>query len=92
MPVSKGVRRFAHGSLIALAIYLGSTYLIHYVVSKPSHPQETAARQVVKHPAANDARFRALFDAGMQAFRNGVYADALASFKHRRPRRRRTVR
>jgi hypothetical protein len=80
MPVSKGVRWLAHGSLMALAIYLGSTYLIHYVVSKPSHPKETAARQVVKHPVANDARFRALFDDGIQAFRNGVYADALASY------------
>jgi hypothetical protein len=80
MPVSKGVRWFAHGSLMALAIYLGSTYLINSVVSKSAHPQETAASQVVKHPPANDARFRALFDAGNQAFRNGIYADALASY------------
>ncbi len=79
MQMSKGVRWFVHGSLVALAIYLGSTYLINYGVSRPSHPQEAGARQV-KHPAANDARFRSLFEAGNQAFRDGQYPEALASF------------
>ena len=65
---------------MALAIYLGSTYLINYVVSKPSPPQRTAMGQMVKHPPANDARFRALFNAGNQAFRNGMYSDALANY------------
>jgi len=80
MPVSKGVRWFAQGSLMALAIYLGSTYLINYVVSKPPSPAQRTASQMAKHPPANDARFRALFDAGNQAFSNGMYADALANY------------
>jgi tetratricopeptide (TPR) repeat protein len=80
MPVSKGVQWFAKGSLMALAICLGSTYLINYVVSKPHRLQSTAISEIVKRPPANDARFRNLFDAGNQAFRNGIYSDALAHY------------
>ena len=79
MRISKGVRWFAHGSLMVLAIYLGSTYLIKSVTSVPSNPQQAPAKQG-NHPAANDARFRSMFDAGNKALHDGVYGTALDNF------------
>jgi hypothetical protein len=79
MPVSKGVRWFAHGSLMALAIYLGSVYLIEHATSAPTIPREDAKSEAA-HPAANEARFRSLYDAGTQALRDGLNSTALDKF------------
>jgi len=76
MPVSKGVRWFAQGSLMALAVYLGSTYLIEHATSAPTI-LPTDAKSEAAHPAANEARFRSLYDAGNQALRDGLNSTAL---------------
>jgi hypothetical protein len=76
--ISKGVRWFVHGSLIVLAIWLGSTYLIERAMS-PTRGQ-TGSKSEPIGPPANDAKFRALFDSGNKALRDGQYGDALASF------------
>jgi len=80
MAISKGTRWFAKGSLMVLAIYLGSTYLIHYALSPPSPAKERAAAKPIKQPAANDARFRSSFEAGKQASSDGRYVSALDNF------------
>ncbi len=80
MGISKGTRWFAKGSLMALAIYLGSTYLIHYALLPPSLAKEPAAPKPIKQPAANDARFRSAFEAGKQALSDDRYVSALDNF------------
>ncbi len=80
MAISKGTRWFAQGSLMVLAIYLGSTYLIHYALSPPSLAKESTAPKKIKQPAANDARFRSSFEAGKQALSDGRYVSALDNF------------
>jgi hypothetical protein len=78
--ISKGTRWFAKGSLMVLAIYLGSTYLIRYALSPSSLAKESAAAEPIKQPAANDARFRSSFEAGKQALSDGRYGSALNNF------------
>jgi tetratricopeptide (TPR) repeat protein len=79
MQISKGVRWFAKGSLMLLAIWWGSSYLINRALHPPAQPPQASKPQSEEHPA-NEARFRSLFDAGGQAFRDGRYPDALDSF------------
>jgi len=79
MPISKGVRWFAHGTLAGLAIYLGSTYLTHYYLDRPVAEQPAAVHQV-KHAPGQDEQFRSLLGSGKKAFRNGQYTDALDKF------------
>ena len=62
---------------MALAIYLGSTYLINRAVS-PRVEQTKKSR--VNQPPANEAKFRSLLKAGNQAASNGQYDDALARY------------
>lgn len=80
MAISNGTKWFAKGSLMVLAIYLGSTYLIHYGLSPPSLVKEQAGPKPIKQPAANAARFRSAFEPGKQALRDGRYVSALDSF------------
>jgi len=80
MAISKGTRWFAKGSLMVLAIYLGSTYLIRYATSPPWIAKESAAPEKIKQPPANEARFRSSFEAGKQALSDGRYANALDYF------------
>jgi len=80
MAISNGTKWFAKGSLMVLAIYLGSTYLIRYAVSPPSIAKESAAPKKIKQPPENEARFRASFAGGKQALSDGSYATALDNF------------
>ena len=80
MVISKGTSWFAKVSLMVLAIYLGSTYLIRYAVAPPSAAKDSAAPKHIKQPPANEARFRASFEAGKQALSDGRYATALDNF------------
>ena len=80
MAISKGTSWFAKVSLMVLAIYLGSTYLIRYALAPPSVAKESAAPRKIKQPPANEARFRASFEAGKQALSDGRYATALDNF------------
>jgi tetratricopeptide (TPR) repeat protein len=80
MEISKGTRWFAKGSLMVLAIYLGSTYFIRYALAPPSVAKESAAPRTIKQPPANEARFRASFEAGKQALSDGRYYDARDNF------------
>lgn len=80
MAISKGTMWFAKVSLMVLAIYLGSTYLIRYALAPPSVAKETAAPKTIKQPPANQARFQASFEAGKQALSDGRYATALDNF------------
>jgi tetratricopeptide (TPR) repeat protein len=80
MTISKGTMWFAKGSLMAIAIYLGSTFLIQYALSPPVPAQGSAAPKKFKEPPANEARFKASFEAGKQALSEGRYATALDSF------------
>jgi tetratricopeptide (TPR) repeat protein len=73
MHISNRVRWFARGSLMALAIYLGSTYLIRYAVSPPSSAEN-------KSKLRDNAEFRSLFKAGDKALRKGQYSEALGDF------------
>ena len=68
---------------MALAIYLGSTYLIHYALLPPSLAKEPAAPKPIKQPAANDARFQSAFEAGKQALSDDRYVSALDNFLSR---------
>jgi uncharacterized protein YdcH (DUF465 family) len=79
MQISKGVLWFAKGSLMVLAIWWGSSYLINRVLHPPPKPLEAARPQIEEHPA-NEARFGSLLDTGNQALRNGQYGDALDLF------------
>ncbi len=58
---------------MAVAIYLGSTYLINFALSRSSAQQKASGH-------ADEAKFRSLLKSGNQAIRNGRYSDALASF------------
>jgi hypothetical protein len=80
MTISKGTMWFAKGSLMAVAIYLGSTSLIHYALSPPLRVKESTASKKMKEPPANEARFKASFAAGKQALSEGRYPTALDSF------------
>jgi tetratricopeptide (TPR) repeat protein len=80
MAISKGTKWFAKGSLMAIAVYLGSTYLIHYALSPSLPVKESSASKKTKEPPANEARFKASFEAGKQALSEGRYAAALDSF------------
>jgi hypothetical protein len=62
---------------MVLAIYLGSTFLIRYALAPPLLTKEGAAPKTIKQPPANEARFRASFEAGNQALSDGRYATAL---------------
>ncbi len=77
MQLSKGTRWFVRGSLMALAIYLGSSYLINRALS-PS-PKSVGGSKSAPAPA-NEAKFRSLLKAGDKAFESGQYSDALARF------------
>jgi hypothetical protein len=79
MHISKSVRWFAQGSLMLLAIYLGSKYLIQSALAPPSISQKNEVIDPALQ-AANNTRFRSLFDAGNQALRDGKYSSALDSF------------
>lgn len=78
MAISRGVQWFARGTLAVLAIYLGSTYLIHYYVDRPVSKQPTL--HTIKHTPIQDEQFQSLLQSGKQAFQNGVYTDALDKF------------
>jgi tetratricopeptide (TPR) repeat protein len=80
MEISKGTRWFAKGSLMVLAIYLGSTSLIRYALAPPSVAKESAAPKKITQPPADEARFRASFEAGKQALSEGRYVSALDNF------------
>lgn len=80
MTISKGTMWFAKGSLMAIAIYLGSTALIHYALSPRLPVKESIEHKRIKEPPANEARFKASFAAGKQALSEGRYAPALDSF------------
>jgi hypothetical protein len=58
---------------MAVAIYLGSTYLINFALSRSPAPQKASGH-------ADEAKFRSLLKAGNQAIQSGRYSDALASF------------
>jgi len=74
MPISKGVNCFARVSLMVLAIYLGSTYLIKALTS-PAPGVKTADGS-----RANERRFRSLLNDGSKATRDGQYKAASDSF------------
>jgi tetratricopeptide (TPR) repeat protein len=74
MRISKHVRWFAHGSLVALAIYLGSTSLINYALSPPPKAGN-------KPKARDNAKFRERFKAGDKALRKGQFSEALEDFR-----------
>jgi hypothetical protein len=59
-------------------ICVASSALINYAVSRPPSRQDV---QAVKFSAANNARFKALLDAGAKQMRSAQYTDALASFQ-----------
>src|SRR5580704_6885058 len=80
MEISKGTRWFAKGSLMVLAIYLGSTSLIRYALAPHSVAKESAAPKKITQPPADEARFRASFEAGKQALSEGRYVSALDNF------------
>lgn len=73
MQLSKGTHWFVHGSLMALAIYLGSSFLIDRALSPPKSAKSAPA-------PANEAKFRSLLKAGDKALKSGQYSDALARF------------
>jgi hypothetical protein len=77
MPISKGVNWFARGSLMALAIYLGSTYLIRLATSSSPERIRTADGHLSR---ANEKRFRALLNDGEKALRDRQYQAAANSF------------
>lgn len=79
MEISKGVRWFAKGSLMVLAIWWGSSYLINRALHPPATPPEASQPAIEEHPA-NEAKFQSLLDSGNQSFRNGQYQDALDRF------------
>jgi hypothetical protein len=79
MQVSKGVRWFAKGSLMLLAILWGSSYLIHRALYSPPQTRQVVKSEEEEHPA-NEAKFQSLLDSGNLAFRNGQYSDALDFF------------
>jgi tetratricopeptide (TPR) repeat protein len=79
MPISRGVRWFAKGSLMVLAIWWGSSYLINRALHPPATPPEASKPAIEEHPT-NEAKFQSLLDSGNQAFRNGQYQDALDRF------------
>ena len=79
MQISNGVRWFAKGSLMLLAIWWGSSYLIHRTLHSPTQPPRAVKSEGEEHPA-NEAKFQTLLDSGNQAFRNGQYSDALDFF------------
>jgi hypothetical protein len=77
MQLSKGTRWFVYGSLMAVAIYLGASYLIHRGLS----PSPKSAGESKSAPVpANEAKFRFLLEAGDKFQANGQYADALAQY------------
>jgi hypothetical protein len=80
MEISRRTRWFAKGTLIVLAIYLGSTYLIRYALAPPSVPKESAGPKKVKQPPADEARFRSLLQGGKRALGDGLYPAALDHF------------
>ena len=73
MQLSKGTRLFVHGSLMALAVYLGSSFLIDRALSPPKSAKSAPA-------PANEAKFRSRLKAGDKALKSGQYSDALARF------------
>ncbi len=75
MQLSKGTRWFVRGTLMALAIYYGSTYLIHrgLTVTPKSAAESKPSR-------ADKAKFRAAMEAGGKAFQAGQYTDALGQY------------
>jgi uncharacterized protein YdcH (DUF465 family) len=79
MQISKGVRWFAKGSLMLLAIWWGSSCLISRALHPPAQPTGVRKPQSKGHPA-NEARFRSLLESGNQVFRNGQSSDALDFF------------
>ncbi len=78
MQISKGVRWFAHGSFMLVAVYLGSTYLIDLGTS-PTKPKASPKTET-KYDRENQAKFRSLLDTGNTALQAGHYAEALASY------------
>ena len=80
MQISKGVRWLAKGSMMVLAIWWGSSYLINRGLHLPARPPEASKPQEGEEHPANEAKFRALVDSGNQAYRNGQYSDALDYF------------
>ena len=81
MQISKGVRWLAKGSMMVLAIWWGSSYLINRGLHLPARPPEASKPQEGEEHPANEAKFRALVDSGNQAYRNGQYSDALDYFQ-----------
>lgn len=77
MQLSKATRWFVHAGLIAVAIYLGASYLINHALS----PSTKSAGDSKSTPVpANEAKFRSLLEAGDKSQADGQYADALARY------------
>lgn len=86
MAISKATLWFAKGSLMAIAIYLGSTVLIHYSLLPPSQSKQGGARkegevpEKIKQSPEDAARFQSSFETGNKALSDGLYATALDNF------------
>lgn len=76
MAISKTVKWFARGSLMALAIYLGSSYVIKSLTS-PAAGTPAADGHLFR---ANERRFRSLLKDGEKALASGQYKAAADSF------------
>ena len=77
MIISKEVRAFARFSLYGLAIFLVPIYLIRHF-AYPSEPTGTVTRS--SQPIPMTASFVAPLEKGKSQFRDGLYADALATY------------
>ena len=80
MQVSSGVRWFARLSLMAVAVYLGASYVIH-VGTTPSFQRQKSSKEVPLHQNGDAARFRMLLDSGNVDLRNGDSSAAMSAFQ-----------
>ncbi len=73
MHLSKSTRWFVRLTLMAIAVYYGSTYLVHRALMV----SPTKAESKPQLPTADESKFRSALDAGGKAFQAGQYTDAL---------------
>ncbi|HXN20124.1 MAG TPA: hypothetical protein VN875_17430 [Candidatus Binatus sp.] len=64
--------------LEVILIFVASSALIRYVVSKPTSARDATE---IKFGAANGKKFRSLYDTGSKQLQNSEYPEALASFQ-----------
>jgi hypothetical protein len=64
--------------LEVILIFVASSALIRYVVSKPTSARDATE---IKFNAANAKKFRSLYDTGSKQLKNAEYPEALASFQ-----------